>query len=252
MGKNEKYVPGVCEKDFCARSKNAIIRKSLSGEAHKQILQKSARDSHHRMNCGSGVIWVMRKCVSGEWNKHICDFVHFHEIRICYVYHGHSDTCDSRFKNCSGFIVFLAENRAATRGFYHHYLENGRENHKNNIRAWYFEDCLFCLQNKLQIATREQDLVIHAPLQTSTYWLFHWFYSQLPRGTKTDDFECVLANAWIWRRRAAARTWTFWGRFIVKTRRTYIGTVLLERLPAHLELRFPMILGFRTLKYRFL
>ena len=66
MSNNEKSVPGVCEKDICARSKNAIIRKSLSGEAHKQILQKSARDSHHRMNCGSGVIWVMRKCVSGE------------------------------------------------------------------------------------------------------------------------------------------------------------------------------------------
>ena len=65
MSNNEKYVPGVCEKDICARSKNAIIRKSLSGEAHKQILQKSARDSYHRMNCGSGVIWVMRKCVSG-------------------------------------------------------------------------------------------------------------------------------------------------------------------------------------------
>ena len=66
MSNKEKYVPGVCEKDICARSKNAIIRKSLSGEAHKQILQKSARDSHHRMNCGSGVIWVMRKCVSGD------------------------------------------------------------------------------------------------------------------------------------------------------------------------------------------
>ena len=66
MSNNEKYVPGVCEKDICARSKNAIIRKSLSGEAHKQILQKSAWGSHHRMNCGSGVIWVMRKCVSGE------------------------------------------------------------------------------------------------------------------------------------------------------------------------------------------
>ena len=49
-------MPGVCEKDICARSKNAIMRKSLSGEAHKQILQKSARDSHHRMICGSGVI----------------------------------------------------------------------------------------------------------------------------------------------------------------------------------------------------
>ena len=122
MSNNEKYVPGVCEKDICARSKNAIIRKSLSGEAHKQILQKSARDSHHRMNCGSGVIWVMRKCVSGVWNKHIRDFVHFHEIRICYVYHGHSDTCDLRFKKCSGFIVLLAENRAAARGFDRHCL----------------------------------------------------------------------------------------------------------------------------------
>ena len=66
MSNNEKYVPGVCEKDICARSKNAIIRKSLSGEAHKQILQKSARDSYHTMHCGYGVIWVMRKCVSGE------------------------------------------------------------------------------------------------------------------------------------------------------------------------------------------
>ena len=56
MSNNEKYVPGVCEKDIRARSKNAIIRKSLSGEAHKQILQKSARDSYYRMNCGSGVI----------------------------------------------------------------------------------------------------------------------------------------------------------------------------------------------------
>ena len=58
VSKSQKYVPGVCEKDICARSKNAIIRKSLSGEAHKQILQKSARDSHHRMICGSGVIWA--------------------------------------------------------------------------------------------------------------------------------------------------------------------------------------------------
>ena len=65
VGNHKKYVPGVCEKDICARSKTAIIRKSLSGEAHKQILQKSARDSYHRMNCGSGVTWVMRKCVSG-------------------------------------------------------------------------------------------------------------------------------------------------------------------------------------------
>ena len=60
VSNNEKYVPGVCEKDICARSKNAIIRKSLSGEAHKQIMQKSAQDSHHGMNCGSGVIWVVR------------------------------------------------------------------------------------------------------------------------------------------------------------------------------------------------
>ena len=65
VSNNQKYVPGVCEKDIRARSKKAIMRKSLSGEAHKQILQKSARDSHHRMHCGSGVIWVMRKCVSG-------------------------------------------------------------------------------------------------------------------------------------------------------------------------------------------
>ena len=134
-------MPGVCEKDICARSKHAIIRKSLSGEAHKQILQKSARDSHHRMNCGSGVIWVMRKCVSGAWNKHICDFVNFHEIRICYVYHGHIDTCDLRFKNCSGFIVLLAENRAAARGFNRHCLENSLENQKNNIWARYSKVC---------------------------------------------------------------------------------------------------------------
>ena len=123
---------------------------------------------------------------------------------------------------------------------------------KNNIRAWYFEDCLFCIQDKLQIATCEQDLVIHAPMQTSKYWLFHCFYRQLPRGTKTDGFDGVFANAWIWRRRAAARTWTFWGRFIVKTRRTCIGMVLLERSLAHLELRFPTFLGRRTLRYRFL
>ena len=60
VSNNEKYVPGMCEKDICARSKNAIIRKSLSGEAHKQILQNSARDSHHRMICGSGVILAMQ------------------------------------------------------------------------------------------------------------------------------------------------------------------------------------------------
>ena len=73
------------------------------------------------------------------------NFHHFHEIRICYVYNGHSDTCDLRFKNCLGFIVFLAENRAAARGFDRHCLQNSFENQKiaSGHEIMMFV-CLFC------------------------------------------------------------------------------------------------------------
>ena len=115
MSKNQKYAPGVCEKHICEHNKIERIWKSFSGDAPKLILQKSARDSRHRMKCRSSVIWVMRKCASGEGNNDIYEIVHFREIRICYVYHGHSDTRDLCFENCSGFIVFLFKNRAAAR-----------------------------------------------------------------------------------------------------------------------------------------
>ena len=134
MSNNHKYAPGVCEKHICEHNKIERIWKSLSGGAPKLILQKSARDSRHRMKCRSSVIWVMRKCASGERNKDIYEIVHFREIRICYVYHGHSDTRDLCFEDCSGFIVFLFKNRAAARIFYRHCLENSRDNSKNNIR----------------------------------------------------------------------------------------------------------------------
>ena len=53
---------------------------------------KYARDLHQRMNCDPRAILGVCKYASGEGSKHILIFHYFHEVRICYVFHGQSVT----------------------------------------------------------------------------------------------------------------------------------------------------------------
>ena len=69
------------------------------------------------MNCESGAILGGRERASGECSGHILIFEHFHEIRICYVFHGQSVTRVSCDQKSIVFIVSDCNNRTATAGF---------------------------------------------------------------------------------------------------------------------------------------
>ena len=88
------------------------------------------------MNCGSGVIWGVRKCVSGEGLKHILIFPYFRAFRIRYVYCCFSDACNYRYHKMLCFIMSVERNVIGAHIFYRHCLENSRENRNYWAVSW--------------------------------------------------------------------------------------------------------------------
>ena len=141
----------------------------------------------------------------------------------------------------------MKRNRAAARRFYSNCLQNGRENQNNTSNIRFYVMCHFWLWNSIEIATCDRAPVIKSCLGTSKYWLFRWFYRRLRCRCKMDDFLHMLKNLREGRRWAAAQTWWFLGRFIGKLRHGSVGMMHVWEGSAHLDLRFPMFLGPRTL-----
>ena len=85
--------------------KNGGIENSLSGECFKHIFQKWARNARQIMKSRSGIILGVHECASGKHSVHISIFLHFHEIRICYVYSGQKNTSMSCHQKSAVFVV---------------------------------------------------------------------------------------------------------------------------------------------------
>ena len=135
---------------ICACPKTPHICISLFGDGLKHNSDKFAWDHYQTMKCKCLEFWGMRKCAWGERLKHILGFAYFHEIRICYVYNGQSDTRNLCHKKCIAFIVHLNNNSAAARGLHRHCLQNGRESYTIRSRAWNYCCDRFCLLNGLE------------------------------------------------------------------------------------------------------
>ena len=144
---------------------------------------KNVQGSRHIMKRGPGVIWVKRKCASGAWSKHKYNFMHSHEIRICYVYHGH---CDSRD---------LCTDISAARWFYWHCLENSIKNKTINFQVWVVDVCGFCESNLLEMATHKRDFIVILFLEISSYWLCRWPTLATERQTYEEYQELTNAPA---------------------------------------------------------
>ena len=93
--------------------KHGRVLNSLSGEALKHIARKQARHAYHRMKCGPGAIWGVHNCVSGEHSEDIIIFHHFHEVGICYVFHGQNATRVLCHHKSIVFVVSVCDNHAA-------------------------------------------------------------------------------------------------------------------------------------------
>ena len=83
-------------------------------QAHSQ---KSSSPQLPQNENESGVISGVHKCASGGCYKHIRIFVHFHEIRICYVFHCRRRTLLFWYQKSIAFILPAFQNRTATAGF---------------------------------------------------------------------------------------------------------------------------------------
>ena len=66
------------------------------------------------MICESGATLGVRRYASGDGSEHILMFHDFHEIRICYVFHGHSVTRMFCNTNSIAFIMSDRNNHTAT------------------------------------------------------------------------------------------------------------------------------------------
>ena len=118
---------------FVLGTKKGGIENSLSGECFKHIFQKWARDAHQRMKLRSGIVLGVRKCASGKHSVHISIFLHFHEIRICYVYSGQRNTSISCHQKTTVFVVSVFKNRFAAAIISGHCLRTPCENLKKML-----------------------------------------------------------------------------------------------------------------------
>ena len=94
------------------------------------------------MNCDSSAILGVCKYASGEGSGHIIIFHDFHEIRICYVFHGQSVTRIFCNQKSIAFIVSDCNNRTATAAFFAVVYKTNVELRKICVRA---RICLVCV-----------------------------------------------------------------------------------------------------------
>ena len=97
------------------------------------IFQTWARNAHQKMKWRSGIALGVRKCASGKHSVHISIFLHFHEIRICYVYNGQRNTSISCHQTSTAFVVSVFKNRCAAAIIYGHCLRTPCENQKKML-----------------------------------------------------------------------------------------------------------------------
>ena len=83
-------------------------------------------------------MWIWRhlgvhNCVSGEHSEDILIFHHFHEIGICYVFHGQNAKRVLWHHKSIVFVVSVHDNRAAVAGLVGHCLQTPCDNQQRML-----------------------------------------------------------------------------------------------------------------------